>query len=171
MELKDFVVIKSGKRLPKGTILTSIETKHPYIKVKDMKPNVIQLNNQFEYVPDSVFAKIKKYIVEAGDLILSIVGTIGNLSIIGKSLNKASLTENCVKLICSKGLMRNYLFYFLLSKKGQDQIKNGIVGSTQPKLPIYNIKRIKIDVPQKSIQQHIVGANRICYASQRNLNY
>ena len=114
MELKDFVRIKGGKRLPKGEMLTSNITNHPYIKVKDMEPKVIDLNDKFEYVTDKVFDSIKSYIVNSGDVILSIVGTIGNVSIIGETLNNASLTENCVKLICNENLESKYLFYYLL---------------------------------------------------------
>lgn len=160
MELKEFVIIKGGKRLPKGSTLKASKTNHPYIKVKDMLSSTIQLNDNFEFVDDNTFTKIKRYIVEEGDVILSIVGTIGNVSIVGSSLNNASLTENCVKFICKESLLSSFLFYYLLSPKGQLQIRSGIVGTTQPKLPIYNIERIRIDVPIITVQQHIVNIPR-----------
>lgn len=162
MELKDYVIIKGGKRLPKGQMLVPYKTNHPYIKVRDMLPCTIQINDNYEFVTEEVFKSIKQYIVYTGDVILSIVGTIGNVSCIGESLNNASLTENCVKFLSDKRLNSKYLFYFLISSKGQEQIRKGIVGTTQPKLPIYNIEKIEINVPDLKIQQHIVNTNRRC---------
>lgn len=157
MELKKIVQIKSGKRMPKGTFLTSVKNSHPYIKVKDMGEYKTKLNNSFEYVPDDIFPNINKYIVQTNDIILSIVGTIGNVSIVDESLNNASLTENCVKLIPNEKLLNEYLYYFLISPKGKMEIEKGIIGSTQPKLPFYNIELIDIPLIDIPNQQHIVN--------------
>ena len=157
MLLKDLVTIKGGKRLPKGKMLVQYKTAHPYIKVKDMEFKTIEINSTFEYVEEDIFQSIKRYTVESGKVILSIVGTIGNVSIVGDTLNNASLTENCVKFDCNKMLLSKYLFYFLCSRKGQIEIQNGVVGTTQPKLPIYNIEKININVPSIEQQQHIVN--------------
>ena len=160
MLLKDLVTIKGGKRLPKGKMLVPYKTAHPYIKVKDMKFKTIEINDNFEYVEEEVFQTIKRYTVQSGEVILSIVGTIGNISIVGNSLNNASLTENCVKFDCYKTLLPKYLFYFLCSNEGQTEIRNGVVGTTQPKLPIYNIEKININLPSFEKQQHIVNIAR-----------
>ena len=160
MLLKDLVIIKGGKRLPKGKMLVPYKTNHPYIKVKDMDFKTIELNDSFEYVEEEIFPSIKRYTVESGKVILSIVGTIGNVSIVGNSLDNASLTENCVKFDCNKRLLSKYLFYFLCSNKGQVEIQNGVVGTTQPKLPIYNIEKINIELPSIESQQHIVNTVR-----------
>lgn len=156
MKLKEIIEIKSGKRLPKGKMLVSFKTDHPYIKVKDMTPFKTKLNENFEYLTDDIFSQIRKYTVEENDVILSIVGTIGNVSIIDSSLDGASLTENCVKFLCSDKILKRYLYYFLISEIGQSEIKKGVVGSTQPKLPFYNILNIEIDLPFIEKQQHIV---------------
>ena len=157
MELKNIVQIKSGKRMPKGTFLSNVKNSHPYIKVKDMQDFKTKLNDSFEYVTDDIFPKISKYIVNTGNVILSIVGTIGNVSLIDKTLNNASLTENCVKLIPNDTLLSEYLYYFLISPKGKAEIEKGIIGSTQPKLPFYNIEQINIPLIDKTAQQHIVN--------------
>ena len=164
MELKKIVQIKSGKRMPKGTFLTSVKNSHPYIKVKDMGEYKTKLNSSFEYVPDDIFPNINKYIVKTNDIILSIVGTIGNVSIVDESLNNASLTENCVKLIPNEKLLNKYLYYFLISPKGKMEIEKGIIGSTQPKLPFYNIELIDIPLIDIPNQQHIVNIKENNYA-------
>ena len=156
MLLKDCATIKGGKRLPKGQTLQNVANDHPYIRVKDMQGRYVVLDSSYEYVPDSVFPSISRYTVETNDIILSIVGTVGLVALVEESLNNASLTENCVKLINIKNHLPEFIYYYLYSDKGQAQISEGVVGSTQPKFPLYNIE--KLDVPDISMneQQHIV---------------
>ena len=148
--------VKGGKRLPKGEQLTKTKTNHPYIRTRDLHNNQVSLSD-LEYVPDAVFPKISRYIVNEGDIILSIVGTIGLIASIPKELDKASLTENCVKLVSIDNdiLAKNFLYYYLISKLGQDEIYVRNVGSTQPKLPIYNIKDIPVPLPPIQEQKAI----------------
>jgi type I restriction enzyme S subunit len=141
-KLGDIASIKGGKRIPKGEILTNEKNTHPYIRITDMSGRYVPTEDLM-FVPDIVFPHIKKYIVNDGDIILSIVGTIGLVAIIGQDLDNASLTENCVKVRpFNKSLNTKFLYYFLISPNGQAEIKKCIVGSTQPKLPLY-----KIDIP------------------------
>ncbi|AWP38685.1 restriction endonuclease subunit S [Weizmannia sp. CD-2023] len=157
-ELGNLVEIKGGKRLPKGTKLSKEKTNHPYIRVKDMHGQKnLRITPDFEYVTEDVFNAIKKYTVSKNDIILSIVGTIGLVSKISESLDGANLTENCVKLINFKNIDEDYLYYYLSSEIGQHEIYKGIVGSTQPKLPIYNIKKVK--VPMREIKEQKAIAN------------
>ena len=158
MKLGDIVEVLGGKRLPKGFMLQTVPNNHPYITVKDMMPYRTELTSSFQYVPSPLFSSISRYTVNTGDVIISIVGTIGRISQVGSSLNGASLTENCAKLIPKgKMILRQYLFYFLSSNLGQSRIRQGIVGSTQPKLPFYSIESIEIPLPSIDVQRHIVG--------------
>ena len=157
-KLGDVSQIKGGKRLPKGVNLITSPNCHPYIRVRDLgTKKTIELNTSFEYVDEETQKSISKYTVEKGDIIISIVGTIGLVAIIGDSLNNANLTENCVKIVNSNTLNREYLYYYLISKFGQDEIKNGTVGAVQAKLPIKNIQDIKVKAPSLSEQTKIAS--------------
>jgi len=150
--------IKGGKRLPKGEMLTTTKNSHPYIRIRDLgTTKTLELTSSFEYVDDEVQKHISRHIVNNNDVILSIVGTIGLVAIVGNSLNNANLTENCVKFVNLKRIDSNYLYYFLISPLGQDEISKGIVGAVQPKLPIKNIENISIPVPDIVIQQKIAS--------------
>ena len=156
VKLGEIAQIKGGKRLPKGTSLQIEKNSHPYIRIKDMSfSKNLELNSSFEYVPDDVFQKIKKYIVKKNDIILSIVGSIGLVNRIGNSLNMANLTENCVKIITSEKIIPDYLYYYLISNIGKEEIKKGIVGAVQPKLPIKNIENIELNIYSLNIQTKI----------------
>lgn len=95
---------------------------------------------------------------------ISIVGTIGSIACVGKSLDGANLTENCVKLVNVSHFTNSYLYHFLNSNIGKGTIKAGIVGATQPKLPLYNIKRIKLLKPQRELI--IIFSNKIALIDQ-----
>jgi len=158
IELGTLAEIKGGKRLPKGSILTEIPNSHHYIRTRDINNNSIAIN-ELLFVPDEIFPAISRYIVEKNDVIISIVGTIGLCAIIPKELHFASLTENCAKIVNVKEdiLDKKYLFYYLISEDGQAEIESRNVGSTQPKLPLYNIKGIPIPIPPLPEQKAIAS--------------
>lgn len=139
--------VKGGKRLPKGINLISEVNTHPYIRVRDLN-NVIYVvqASDFEYVDDETQKSIARYIVQMGDVLISIVGTIGLTAIVDKSLDSANLTENCVKLNNLRGICPEYLLLFLRSDEGQSEIIKGTVGAVQAKLPIKNIQSIHIPI-------------------------
>ena len=148
--LGEVIDIKGGKRLPKGEELQSAKNSHPYIKVADMcNYKYVILNNNIQYVDDEIQNQIKQYIVNTNDIIISIVGTIGNVNVIDKSLDRANLTENCVKLVNYRNISFHYLYSFLSSNEGQSAIEQSIVGGVQGKLPIYNIEKLPMLIPCK----------------------
>jgi type I restriction enzyme, S subunit len=154
-KLGDLAKIKGGKRMPKGESLTTEENSHPYIRVRDMNEGFIYEDN-LEYVPDKIFPQIDRYTVEEGNVIISIVGTIGLVVSIPKSLDGANLTENAAKiLIKDENLDPEYLEYFLRSRIGQHEIRKNTVGSTQLKLPLYGIKNIDVPLPPMQEQKKV----------------
>lgn len=152
--LVDLGMIKGGKRMPSGKRLVTHPTKHPYIKVADMgNGKFVQLNESFEYVSEKAQSEIVKYIVSEGDLIISIVGTIGLVKIIHSSLDGANLTENCVKITSLNKVNASYLYHYFLSKEGQEELITRNVGAVQAKLPIYNIETFPIICSKDGVQK------------------
>ena len=144
-ELGSLAEVKGGKRLPKGINLVTTPNQHPYIRVRDLNNTVFaSLSNDYEYVDDETQQSISRYIVSTGDLLISIVGTIGLTAIADHTLNKANLTENCVKLTNIKNVTPEYLLLFLRSSQGVEAISKGTVGAVQLKLPIKNIQSIAV---------------------------
>lgn len=158
VKLGEVATVKGGKRLPKGINLITIPNTHPYIRVRDLNnKRVLELDKSFEYVDDETQKTISRYVVEVGDLVLSIVGTIGLVSIVGETLNGANLTENCVRLTSFSDVNRDFLYYYLRSTYGQNEIIRGTVGAVQAKLPIKNIQNITLYLPDDNIQRRITA--------------
>ena len=144
--------IKGGKRLPADGELLDTPTAHPYIRVRDLGSNrYVCLTNQFQYIDEETHSAISRYIVNTNDIVISIVGTIGLIGKIHTSLNKANLTENCVKLANIHTVTPDYLYYTLCYKKQIKEIELLTVGAVQSKLPMYNIQSMKILVPPTEV--------------------
>ena len=157
-KMKNFADVKGGKRLPKGKQLTKQPNSHPYIRIKNLgKSKVLELNSEYEYVDDETHKSIARYTVDSGDILISVVGTIGLIAIVGESLDKANQTENCDKIVNIKDLDRDYLYYYLTSSIGQEEIRKGIVGAVQPKLPLKNVQDITVKYPKLKMQKKIVS--------------
>lgn len=148
--------VKGGKRLPAGEELVDYETKHPYIRVRDVKQNLfVWKAGDFQFVTDDVYNDISKYIVNKDDVIITIVGTIGLIGKIHSSLDGANLTENCMKFVNLKRISSNYLFCDLSFKKEKRIIEENIVGAVQPKLPMYNLQALQIIVPEEKVLEKL----------------
>lgn len=145
VELSSLADVKGGKRLPKGVNLITKPNSHPYIRVRNLNNMIFaSLSSDYEYVDDETQKSIARYITSAGDVLVSIVGTIGLTAIVGDTLDNANLTENCVKVTNLKGITPEYLLLFLRSKIGVESINKGTVGAVQLKLPIKNIQSIPV---------------------------
>jgi type I restriction enzyme S subunit len=152
--LSDFCDIKGGKRLPKGEELNNEKDGNIYIKVADMtKFKYVVLNESFQFVSNDIQKSISRYIVQTGDIIISIVGTIGLVNIVDSTLNKANLTENCYRLTNFKVVHSDYLYYYLVSPFGKKEIESRTVGGVQAKLPMYNVQSLPIILPTKNLIQ------------------
>jgi type I restriction enzyme S subunit len=150
--LSEIATIKGGKRLPKGEELNDLKLGRPYVKVADMKKTkYLVLNNKFQYVSNDIQSLISRYIINTGDLIISIVGTVGMINIIDDSLNNANLTENCFKINAFKLINANYLYHYLNSEIGMRVIEERTVGGVQGKLPMYNVDSMPILIPEENL--------------------
>ena len=144
--------------MPKNVNLINTPNTHPYIRVRDLNDSItLELNKDFLYVDDETQKGISRYIVNTGDVVISIVGTIGLVAKVGKTLDGANLTENCVKITNLQNVDRDYLFYYLKSNFGQQEIMRGIVGAVQQKLPIKNIQEMTLKYPELMEQKKIAA--------------
>ena len=154
-EIKDICKIKSGKRLPKGTDFSEKPTKHKYIRARDIKNGKID-SSDLGYISEEIHKKIARYIVNTNDIIITIAGTIGEVALVSKKFDGVNLTENAVRLTeFSKDVCPEFLAYILKSPERKEYMEQVAGGSAQPKLGIYKIEAIKVDLPDIQIQHKI----------------
>jgi len=155
--LEEICEIKGGKRLPAGHVLTTIPTKHLYMRAQDINGGKITFT-QKQYISDETYEKIKRYTVKEGDIVLTIAGKIGDTGYISFELSGANLTENAVKLIAKKDIVHpKYLHYSLSINHMKSYFEQVAAGAAQPKLGLYKIKKAKIPLPPLPTQKKIAG--------------
>jgi type I restriction enzyme S subunit len=154
-KIADISEVKGGKRLPKGTPWSEEPTDHRYIRATDIKDGVI-LTENLVYVPDDVWPVISRYVVNQGDVVITIAGTIGQVGVIPDSLDGVNLTENAAKIVVDRKLVRsNYLGMLLGSSYYQQDIDSKTKKTTQPKLGLNMINSIEIPLPELAEQDEI----------------
>ena len=94
--------------------------------------------------------------VNQGDVVITIAGTIGQVGVIPTSLEGVNLTENAAKIVVNKKLVRsNYLSMLLGSNYYQQDIDSKTKKTTQPKLGLNMINSIEIPLPDLAEQDEI----------------
>lgn len=152
--LEDIADVLSGKRIPKGMSLSTIDTGIKYITVSDMGDKYINIEN-IKYISEDIEKKIKKYKVSENDIIISVAGTLGKINIVTKDFQNANLTENCDKITNLKGIKYEYLYMYLNSSYIQNQINSIYTVSSQPKLALTRIRDFIINTPSLAEQTKI----------------
>ena len=79
--------VKSGKRLPKGEVVSELVSNNKYIRVRDITGNMIN-SKDVQYITDEASEKIKNYRVKTNDIIISVVGTVGSIAEIPSELKR-----------------------------------------------------------------------------------
>jgi len=135
---------RGGKRMPKGKQFADGATSHPYLRVVDMSGLGFDHRN-LEFVPDQVWPSISRYTVKAGEVVVSIVGTIGRVALVPEWANGANLTENAAVIdVLDDDLDPEWLATWLSSPTGQREIDRVTVGTSQGKLALSRISLIEV---------------------------
>lgn len=157
--LKNFCVIKGGKRIPKGKTYATYHTIYKYLRVDDLNSNEMQIDiNSLKSIDKEIFEALKRYEIRNDEIALSNAGTIGKTLLFhNDTKNKVVLTENCVKLQITKNILPKFLTIVLKTNFVQQQLKQNYIQTTIPKLAIERIKDLKIpEIPPKEIQEQII---------------
>lgn len=154
-ELSSISEIKSGKRLPKGSSVTSSKTPYPYIRVIDMNMGYLNLSD-IMYIPENVQPMISKYIISKNDIYISVAGTLGLVGKIPEELDGANLTENANR-ITEIQCNRDYLMYYMMSPLIQNVIEAERTIGAQPKLALQRIRDFYIVLPGDNREQTAIA--------------
>ncbi len=164
-KIDEFAKVKGGKRLPKSHVYAKEKTKYPYLRVKDFKGGGIE-QSELKYLKPKTFEKIKRYTISCNDVYISIAGTLGIAGTIPEDLDGANLTENAAKITNIKEVDHNYLALYLQSNFGQKEVHRFTVGSSQPKLSLFRIRKMEVLIPPREEQEKIV---KIIKSAQKKL--
>lgn len=126
---------------------------HPFITSKNLKNGDINYED-VNYITDSDFNEInKRSNVDVNDILMGMIGTIGNIALIRKSPDFAIKNVALIKDIGRVYYL--YLYYFLQTPFLTKQLSNGMDGGTQKFIALNKIRKLSILFPSKEIQSQI----------------
>ena len=162
--ISDYCGIFGGKRIPIGHKFVE-KSKFRYLKVDNIDAYGFIDNYKMPYISEETFSIIKNFMVKNGDIIISIAGTIGKVSLIKDIPENTILTENCAKIIINdkNSLNSFYLSELLKLDIMQKYIKENQIQTTIPKLSLQRLRNLKIPLPPLEKQESIANIMRKAY--------
>ena len=127
---------------------------YPMVRVADVKFGVINIADTLR-VSEDVFKKFTaKYKPVKNDIVISRVGTYGNVCIVGD--DEVCLGQN-TSVIHPTKVNARYLYYYLASPIAQNWIKVNVNGAGYKSLSLASINEIPVAVPDKETQEEVVS--------------
>jgi type I restriction enzyme S subunit len=128
------------------------KSKFRYIRGKDVKPFIL-LDDDNVYIPENDYKRLIRYAVKTNDLLISVVGTLGNVAIVHKNIEGI--------FSCKSTVFRNsivdpyYLLAYLNCKYGYDCLLRRQRGAIQKGLNKDDLETVP--VPIFSSEEKIIG--------------
>lgn len=128
---------------------------HPFVTSKNVKNGFINYDD-VQYISDEDFEEInKRSKVDVNDILMGMIGTIGNLALIRTEPDFA--IKNVALIKDTKQVSYLYLYQYLQSKNVEKQLFLGMDGGTQKFLALKKIRELNILVPSENEQLQIGG--------------
>lgn len=148
---KVFEWIKDGTH---GTHNDDENGKYYLLSAKNIKPSGLLITADDRRISETEFAKItKNYSLQKGDLLLSIVGTIGRVTIFNGQNNIAF--QRSVAFLRTDNSDPEFMFQLMQSWDFQKELDRRKVVSAQPGIYLGDIGKIEIFVPHLEEQKRI----------------
>lgn len=116
------------------------DRKYRYIRGKDVKPMQL-MDDDNVYMPQTDFDRLSKYALKKNDLLLSVVGTVGNAAIVEEE-NLPAIFSCKSTVVRTKATNPHYLLSYLNSKFGQSLLRRKERGAVQQGLNLDDLKRL-----------------------------
>lgn len=155
LQLGEVAEIRGGKRLPRGTGLTDIDTGFRYVTVSDFNTDGSVDWRSVRFITSEQREQIARYTISNADVYVSIAGTIGKTGVIPIELEGANLTENACKLVLGDRVDRDYIFWYTRTSMFSSQAVDRTRVSAQPKLALERLKTLQLPVPALPEQRRI----------------
>lgn len=129
----------------------------PYVRPTEIKNDKINLDSLRRTTPE-IAEKYRRSTLAEGDILLSIVGTIGKVATVPDKLDGANITQSSCRIRVDQGVAINdFAASFLRSPQARDQYDNKRLGSAVPRLNLADVRRISIPIAPINEQRRIVA--------------
>ncbi|MED3739105.1 restriction endonuclease subunit S [Virgibacillus pantothenticus] len=146
-----------GKNYPKKSEFKS-NGYCPFLNNKNLLGDKISLE-EAEFITRERDSLLRKGRIQFDDIIITTRGSVGNVGLFHRGLGYDFARINSGMVILRNfddDIITEYLYYLLKSPILKTQYLSMTSGSAQPQLPIRDLKKVKLVLPPRSIQEKIV---------------
>jgi type I restriction enzyme, S subunit len=142
------------------------ESNTQLVRMGNLYQNKLDLTRSPIFHPDQFAQKHLRFVLKAGDLIMSLTGTSGKedygFTVELKPVSRTLLLNQRIARIdiTSEKLTRAFVLYFLMSRKFLDHLYPTAKGMKQANLSTHAMKRLKVPVPCRDEQREIANCFR-----------
>ena len=146
-------------------------TGHPFVTSKNVKNGYITYDD-IQYISNEDFTEInKRSKVDVNDILMGMIGTIGNMALIRTEPEFA--IKNVALIKDTKQINHLYLYHLLQSPFIVKQLTSGVDGGTQKFVSLSNVRSLDViypsDIEQDKIGHYFDNIDNLITLHQRKL--
>lgn len=132
-----------------------VETGVPYVRPTEIKNGEIQIGS-LRRTTREIANKYLKSSLSTGDILITIVGTIGAIAVVPRELDGANITQSSarVRIDCQKADPK-FVEIFLRSSLAKRQYDEARLGVAVERLNLHHVREIQVPIPPADVQRKI----------------
>ncbi|MCT2541265.1 restriction endonuclease subunit S [Sedimentimonas flavescens] len=174
------VALKSESSvITKGTTPTSLgyaftDDGVPFLRAQNLVDGTVSVASDPMFISPETNEALKRSKIVAGDVLISIAGTIGRAAIVPKNAPEMNCNQAVAIVRPSERIHRRYLLHWLSSDDALSQMSKSKVTGVISNLSLGEIGKLQIPLPPLEEQKRIAGildeAARLCRLRTRALD-
>jgi type I restriction enzyme S subunit len=129
----------------------------PYVRPSEIKDSRIEVC-KLRKTSSEIARKYQKSVLRAGDILLTIVGTIGEVAIVPPELEGANITQSSCRIrIDSRSANPVYVYHYLKSKRVRRQIERDRLGVAVERLNLHHVRDMEILLLPREVQERFAA--------------
>jgi type I restriction enzyme, S subunit len=147
-------LLRDGTHQPPARVDSGI----PLLTARNVSQGNLWLTDMDTHVSVADAADLERSLkMAAGDILLSVKGTVGACALVPQGFKRAVLDRNLALLRPGDDLHSEWLLWSLRSKQIQDQIRLAMSFAAQPGLALGSIRELRIPFPPHQEQRLLLG--------------
>ena len=170
--LKD--LIDADRRITYGIVVPGQHTSNgvPMIRAQDYSRGWVDIEDLYRVSP-KIDESYKRSRVIPDDILLTIVGSVGNLAKVPSGFRNTNITQQTARLAFNKKAFADFYFNILQSKLGKNVILNYTKSGVQPSLNLSDVEKFNLPYPplreQKAIAQTLSDVDALIAALDKHI--
>ncbi|WP_426994703.1 restriction endonuclease subunit S [Methylomonas sp. CM2] len=151
-------ILKNRKQLSYGVLKPGDyqENGIPMIRVMDIGEWGRFNKTEIFKISKELSKEYKRTIVDRGDIVLSVMATIGRAAIVSDELSGANVNRALAVIKLADNVISEYVLLQLLSPSFQEAFVSRQIGSAQKRINLADLRQFEICIPPIRVQKEIV---------------